>query len=232
MGLFTKLFTALRGAGTEVGEAIVDSQALRIMDQEMRDARRHLDEAKENLAKVMAEQIGVEREVNRLKKQVAEYEGYAQAALDKGNENLATEIAGKIAEIENELAAQEKVLESYNSNVNMLKQTIKNTERNIQSMERQVSVVKTTESVQKASAAAATKFSGTNSALRTATESLERIKQKQQQQSDQMQAAMQLQQDESGDGLQAKLKEAGILTSDGTTGNAVLERLKAKRTQV
>lgn len=59
MGLFTKLFTALRGAGTEVGEAIVDSQAMRIMDQEMRDARGHLDEAKENLAKVMAEQIGV-----------------------------------------------------------------------------------------------------------------------------------------------------------------------------
>ncbi|MEN9848209.1 MAG: hypothetical protein RL368_949, partial [Pseudomonadota bacterium] len=141
MGLFTKLFTALRGAGTEVGEAIVDSQAMRIMDQEMRDARQHLDEAKENLAKVMAEQIGVEREVNRLKKQVAEYEGYVQQALDKGDENLATEIAGKIAEIENELAAQEKILESYNGNVNMLKQTIKNTERNIQSMERQVSVV-------------------------------------------------------------------------------------------
>ena len=91
MGLFTKLFTALRGAGTEVGEAIVDSQAMRIMDQEMRDARGHLDEAKENLAKVMAEQIGVEREVNRLKKQVAEYEGYVQQALDKGDENLATD---------------------------------------------------------------------------------------------------------------------------------------------
>lgn len=229
MGLFTKLFTALRGAGTEIGEAIVDSQAIRIMDQEMRDARDHLDAAKENLAKVMAEQIGVEREVSRLKKKVAEYENYAQQALDKGDERLATEIAEKIAELENELLAQEKILESYNNNVNMLKQTIKNTERNIQAMERQVSVVKTTESVQKASAAAANKFSGTNSTLRTASESLERIKQKQQQQSDLMQAAMQLQQEESGDGLQAKLKQAGILTDDGATGNDVLARLKAKR---
>lgn len=228
MGMFSKLLTAIRGAFTEAGEAVVDTQSLRILDQEMRDAKLHLDEAKENLTKVIAEQMGVEREVNRLKKAMQEYEGYAMRALEKGDEKLAAEIADKIAELENELEAQQSVLDGYNNNITGLKQTIRNTERNIKSMEREVSVVKTTRSVQKASEAAAAKFSGSTSALRTATDSLERIKKKQQEKSDQMSAALKMQQEESGDVLQDKLKQAGIV-SGSASGNSVLERLRAKR---
>ena len=85
MGFFRKLFTAFRGMASEAGETIIDTQAIRILEQEVRDARKHLDEAKENLAKVIAEQIGSEREVKRLKKTIAEYEEYAIQALDKGS---------------------------------------------------------------------------------------------------------------------------------------------------
>ena len=38
MTVWSKLLSALRGGANEVGEAIVDSQALRILDQEIRDA--------------------------------------------------------------------------------------------------------------------------------------------------------------------------------------------------
>lgn len=228
MGIFDKLFTALRGAANEAGETVIDSQALRILDQEMRDSRKHIDEAKENLAKVMAEQMGVERSVKALQKSIKEYEDYAMQALNKGEEALALELSQKIAGLENQLEADQSVLNSYNANINDLKQIIRNTENNIQAMEREISVVKTTESVQKASSAAATKFSGSNSALRSATESLERIKKKQQQRTDQMKAAMQLQQHETGDELQAKLKSAGIVKG-GASSNAVLERLKARQ---
>jgi len=227
MGVFSKLFTAFRGAATEAGETIVDSQSLRILDQEMRDSKRHLEEAKENLAKVIAEQIGVERDVKRLIKSIKEYEGYAEQALEKADESLATEIAEKIAELENELEAQQSVLDGYNANIKTLKQTIRNTERSIKTMMREVSVVKTTESVQKASSAAAAKFSGSNSALRSATDSLERIKQRQQQKMDQMTAAMQIQQQESGDDLQAKLREAGIVQANASA-RSVLDRIKNK----
>ncbi|MCP4696182.1 MAG: PspA/IM30 family protein [Gammaproteobacteria bacterium] len=228
MGVFSKLFTALRGSATEVGEAIVDTQALRILDQEMRDSRKNLDEAKENLTKVIAEQIGVEREVNRLKKKLGEYEGYAVQALDKGDEALAGEIAEKMAELENDLEAQQSVLNGYNDNIRMLKKTIRGTERNIKSMEREISVVKTTSSVQKANEAAAAKFSGTTSSLRSATDSLERIKKKQQKKSDQMAAAMRMQQQESGGDLRNKLKAAGIVAGSASS-NSILDRLKAKR---
>jgi len=228
MGFFSKMMTAFSGLGNEMGEAIIDTQALRILDEEMRDAKLHLDQAKENLAKVMAEQMGVEREVKQLRKRINEYEEYVMQALDKGDENLANEIATKIADLENELEAQQSVLDGYNASLTQLKQTIRNTERNIKSMQREISVVKTTEKVQEASSAAAAKFSGSNTALRSATDSLERIKKRQQKRSDQMTAAMQMQQEESGDDLQDKLRKAGIVKGNASS-NAVLERLRAKR---
>lgn len=228
MSFLSKLFTAFRGAANDVGETIVDTQAMRILEQEVRDAKKHLDEAKENLAKVIAEQIGIERDIKRLKKSLEEYEGYAIQALDKGDEKLAEEIAEKVADLENELNTQQSVLEDYNSNINTLKQNIRDAERNIKSIEREISVVKTTDSVQKANTAAATKFSGSTSSLRTATDSLERIKKKQQQKADQMKAAMELQQEESGGDLQNKLREASIV-QDKASSHSVLERLKAKR---
>jgi phage shock protein A len=219
MNFFKKLFTAFRGITSSAGEAIIDTQAIRILEQEVRDAKKHLDEAKENLAKVIAEQMGVEREIKRLTKSIEEYEGYAIQALDKGNDKQAQEIAEKIADFENELKAQQDVLESYNSNITTLKQHIKETEHNIKSIEREINVIKTTESVQKANMAA-TQFSGQTSALRDASESLERIKKKQQLKTDQMKAARELQQQES---------DANLPLNDAVQSHSVLERLKAKQ---
>ncbi|WP_353573291.1 PspA/IM30 family protein [Candidatus Albibeggiatoa sp. nov. BB20] len=228
MGIFTKLFTALRGGINEAGETLVDSQAMRILDQEIRDAKQHLDEAKQNLTKVMAEQIGIEREAKKLKANITEYEGYALQALDKSDESLAAEIANKIAGIEDELAAQQAVLDSYNTNVHELKQAIRQTERNIHSMEREISVVKTMESVQKANIQASAQFTHSDSALRSAKASLERIREKQQRKNDEMKAAMSLQQEDNNGQLHTKLREAGILKPE-SLGNEVLERLKANR---
>ncbi len=228
MGFFSKLFTALRGAANEAGDTVLDTQSMRILDQEIRDSKKALDEAKENLTKVIAQQMGVERDVKRLQKALAEYEGYAMQALDKGDENLATEIADKIAEVENELEAQQSVLDGYKASVSNLKRTIRDTERNVKSMEREISVVKTTEKVNKAKEAAAAQFSGSNSALRTATDSLERIKKRQQERTDRMNAALQMQREEAGDGLQDKLKSAGIISA-GASSHSVLERLKQRQ---
>jgi len=228
MSIWKKLFTAVRGSVNEAGEAIADNQALRILDQEMRDANANLNKAKESMTGVMAEQMGVVRKVKELKNKIEEHEGYVAQSLDKGDEALALEIADKIAEFSNELEAQEKLLEGYKANVAQLKRTIAETERNIKAMEREVSIVKTTEAVQKANAAAAAKFSGSNSSMTSATSSLERIKAKQQKRGDQMKAAVELQKESDGGDLQAKLKSAGIV-SGNASANAILEKIKAKK---
>jgi len=227
MNILSKLLTALRGAATETGEAIVDAQGIRILEQEVRDAKSHLEQAKENLTEVIAEQMAVQRKVDSLRSSIEEHERYAVQALEKNNETLALEVAEKVANLTNELDTQTAVLDSLVSNVGVLKQTIAATERNIQGMERELTLVKTTESVNKANEAVATRFSGSESALRSATESLERIKAKQQKKADRLQAALDLQDEENGENLHAKLQEAGILTRKSTAAS-ILERLKAE----
>ena len=49
MNIWAKMITALRGGVNEAGEAIVDSQALRILDQEVRDSAEELKRSKDIL---------------------------------------------------------------------------------------------------------------------------------------------------------------------------------------
>ncbi len=228
MAILAKMFTALRGGATEAGQSVVDHQALRILDQEMRDAEKELAGAKSQLAEVMAQRKGVEREVARLKAAVAEHEDYAAKALEKGDETLAGEVCERIAQYEDELTLQEQAHAQYESGVNQLKRSIKSTERNIGAMKRQISMVKATEKVHKASAAANARFAGTNTSLSSATDSLERIKNRQQERADRMEAAASLAKDEEGGELDQRLKDAGIV-SGGARGSDVMERIRAKR---
>ncbi|HHI94007.1 MAG TPA: PspA/IM30 family protein [Gammaproteobacteria bacterium] len=230
MGIFNKLLTAVRGGATEVGEAIVDSQAIRILEQEIRDSKKALHDAKTGLTSIMAEKMGVDRKVKDLTAKITEHEAYAMQAMEKGDENLALDIANKIAEFEHELTIQQGIRDGYDSKVASLKKMIRQSERNIQAMDREVSVVKTTAKVQKANDLASAKFSGSNSSLRSATESLERVKARQQQREDQAAAAMELHADENGDDLQARLKNAGIVDS-GSSGSSILDRLKKQKEQ-
>lgn len=228
MSIFRKLVTAVRGGATEVGEAIVDTQAIRILEQEVRDSKTALNDAKTNLTAIMAEKMGIDRKVKDLNAKIKEHEGYAMQALDKGDEGLAVDVATKISDFEHELNIQKGIHDGYETKIGALKKMIRQTERNIQAMDREISVVKTTEKVQKANELASAKFSGSNSALNSATDSLERIKARQQQREDQSAAAMELQSEESGDDLQSRLKNAGIVES-GSSGSSVLERLKKQK---
>lgn len=228
MAILAKMFTALKGGATEAGQAIVDHQALRILDQEMRDAEKELNAAKSQLTEVMAQRKSVEREAARLRSAIAEHEDYAAKALDKGDEALATEVAERIAQFEDELKLQDQAYAQYDSGVNQLKRSIKATERNIAAMKRQVSMVKATERVQKASAAANARFSGTSTSMTSAAGSLERIKKRQQERADRMEAAAQLANETEGGDLERRLKEAGIAPGGGGAGD-VLARIKAKR---
>lgn len=231
MAFWSKLVTAVRGAVNEAGEAAVDNQALRILDQEIRDAEAELSKAKENLAAVMAEKIGVERRVHALREKIAQHEGYAIQALNKGEEALATELATKIAEHEEELTAQTAVMGGFTDNIHQLKQSIRQTERNIKAMKREVNVVRATESVQKANDAVTSSYSGADSAVRSASDTLARIKARQQQRADRSAAARALQHEESGGDLQAKLAAAGITSGGHAAAGDILARLK-QRSQV
>ena len=227
MNIWAKMMTALRGGVNEAGEAIVDSQALRILDQEVRDASEELKQSKNALAEIMAREKLAAEKCATLKKQVEEHEGYAVKALDKGDEALAHEVAQKIADLENQLNQETEASEGYAKSANDLRSAIVHTERNLKRLKQQVDTVKATENVQRAQAAVAERYSGSNSKMRTAMDSLERIKEKQALKSAQMNAASELSQETTDSSLQTKLEEAGIAPS-GSSADEILARIKSK----
>jgi len=228
MGILNKILTAFRGGANEVGQSIVDANSTRIFEQEIRDAEKHLTKAKRELTDVMAKEMQASREIDRIKRAIAEHEGYATQALEKGNETLALEVAEKIAQLEMELAEQQTANDSFSAHAARLKDLVKKTERQLADYQRQLSMVKTTESVQKATASITDSFASSNSKLLNAKDSLERIKARQQQFDDRLKAAENLEAGNSDQSLKAKLAEAGI-GEQKSNASDVLERLKAKK---
>ncbi len=225
--MWSKLVTALRGGLNEAGEAVVDSQALRILDQEVRDATQELKDSKDSLTSILAQQKLAEEKAAQLKARIDEYEGYASQALEKGDDKLALEVAEKVAAYENQLSVENESAQAFAKNAQDLRAAIGNAEQNIKRIKQQIDTVKATENVQRAQSAVAERHSGANSKLRTAMDSLERIKEKQALKQAKMNAASEIHQEESQDSLDEKLKAAGI-AGGGSDAAKVLERLKKK----
>ncbi|MET1254456.1 PspA/IM30 family protein [Aliikangiella maris] len=227
MSILKKLVTAIRGGAREVGESIVDANALRILEQEIVDQENAIAKAKDSLTDVMADQSKTARQINALKERVAEHEGFASQALEKGDEALALEVAEKIAEYENEIADLQPVLDNYKASVISLKDQIKKAEKSIQEHRRELSVVKTTESVQKARVSVNSSLSSGVSKSTAARESLNRIKDRQQRMEDKIKASEELNAENTDQALKDRLAAAGIGDTK-SKANDILARLKNK----
>ena len=228
MNLWSKMLTALRGGMNEAGEAVVDTQALRILDQEVRDASTELKLSKESLVSIIAQQKVAEQKVEALVGSITEYEGYALKALEQKDEALALEIAEKIATLENQKGFEEEAVNGFSTSAARLKAAIASADNNIKRLKQQIDTVKATESVQRAQESVSQRYAGSNTKLQTAMDSLERIKQKQTLTAAKLQAAEELQGSTAEQSLQEKLQQAGI-ANQGQQASNVLERLKNKQ---
>lgn len=225
MGIITKIWTAVRGHATEAGEAIIDSNALTILDQEMRDADAELRRSKDSLTEVMAKRKVASDKLLDKKAKAKEYEGYVQAALSKNDEALATEVAGKIAELEGDIATDEGLIKEFDASIDSLHKSISEADERLKRMKVKVDVVKAREHVIKASQVAAAANSGANSKVAGALESLDRLQESQIQRQARIEAANQLAKENTDAGLDEKLKAAGIKPG-GTSAQDVLARFR------
>ena len=222
MNLWSKMLTALRGGMNEAGEAVVDTQALRILDQEVRDASAELKLSKESLVAIIAQQKVAEQKVEALVGSITEYEGYALKALEQKDEALALEIAEKIATLENQKGFEEEAVNGFSTSAARLKAAIASADNNIKRLKQQIDTVKATESVQRAQESVSQRYAGSNTKLQTAMDSLERIKQKQTLTAAKLQAAEELQGSTAEQSLQEKLQQAGIANQGQQASNCLL----------
>jgi phage shock protein A len=239
--VLSKLWTALRGAANEAGEAAVDVNATRILDQEIRDADNELREARIALASMMGKQTVERNHLAEKQAKLEEYAGYIRQTLAKQkaaesagqtaditkHASLAQEVATKYAEQEALIKASDNVIAEYGKNVDVLKQKIAAGETAIRTLKQRADTVKAKQHVIKASAAVAAASSSTDSRARNALDSLERIEKRQEEALAQMDAANALSAESTGEALEERLRKAGVIPSAGAASD-VLARFKSE----
>ena len=137
-------------------------------------------------------------------------------------------MAEKLAVIESDIAQQTQSLTSYQEHTERLKTMILESEKQLKDYQRQLAMVKTTEQVQKTTAAISNNFVAADSRMVTAKETLERIKNQQQEYDDRLAAGKQLDAEMSGSNLQNKLQAAGI-SGDKQKAEDILARLRTDK---
>ena len=232
MSILEKILTLFRGAATEAGQSIVDKNAVRILDQEIRDAQNESVRAKDELARLMAQQklAGDKLQAKQAKK--AEYEGHIARLLATNDQNLAREVAAKVAQLESELAGEQKDYASLAAAIEKMHDAIRTADRRITGLQQQVDQVKVNESVLRSQSVIAARHSGQNAKLRTALDSLDRVKTRQAEEAAQIEAANTLS-DSEGDGdLQRRLAAAGVVAGQVSADDVLARFQKTTVTQV
>lgn len=228
MSVWKKLMSAVKGGVNEAAEAVVDSQALRILDQEIREAKEELRKSDYALTQIIAKRKLSEQKINGLDQSLAEYEGHARKAAEKGDQSLALECAQKVVELRGQKDAEQAYLDQFQASEKTLRQNISQAKANLRRMEQQIDMVKATESVQKAQVAVSSRHMGANSKMKTAAESLTRLQERQKQRGAELEAANELAANESGSDLEARLAEAGIKGGSASADDELARILQNK----
>lgn len=224
-GVWTRLFSAVRGGVNEAAEAAADTQTLRILDQEIRDAEGSLRKAQTDLAGLMGRRRLSEQKIAEMREKLAKDEALAGKALAQNREDLARDVAGRMATLANQMGQEENALQQIATSETRLKDIVTKTRQRLETMKREIETVKVTESVQKAQSAIAHQSAGVSSKMNDAMASLERIKQKQAMTSARIEAGDELAAIESGGDLDRRLLEAGI-GEGASSADDILARIR------
>jgi phage shock protein A len=209
MSVWKKLVTAVKGGATEAAQSVVDNQAIRILEQEIREAKDELRKSDHARTQILAKCKLAQQKVDALNSSIKQYEEHARKAAGT-DQQLALDCAQKVVEQRSELEAEQTYLDQFKQSEKKLASNISQAKGNLRRLEQQVDMVKATESVQKAQVAVSSSHMGANSKMKTATESLERIMDKQNMRNAELEAAEELASDESSDDLEKRLAAAGI----------------------
>lgn len=228
MSLFKDIVEAVRGGAKGVSDFLSDRNSIDLLEQEIQAVAADLLKAREDLTEAVAKHMHSSRELTALQLEINNREEQARQALAQGDETLALKIAEAIAELDADLAEQEQVNTIFSGHVARLKTLVSKTERQIKDYERQLEMVKTTESIQKASEAITSNYASSNTKMLSARDSLERIRERQQRSLDIMEAEQELMAQTGEKTLEERLEQAGI-SDTKSSANAVLNRLKSDK---
>lgn len=219
--------TLLRGAASEAEEALFDANAIRVLEQQLRDAAAALEHSRRELACAMAHQASEERAVAALDARIAELETAAREAIAAARDDLAGEAATVIAATEDERNLRNASVEKFAADVRRLKQLSEDGRLRLADLRHGLEMARAQEALRRAGANGRRALSVGTGALREAEATLVRIREVQAKEEDVAAALDELEARESGRDLSDRLAAAGFGSIKKTKPADVLARLKA-----
>ncbi len=227
MGILKDIVTALRGGASEIGEAIVDSQAMRILEQEIRDAKEGIGNAKASLSKLKSREIQMKRNIAEIDDDLKSYTAAVKGAIAEEKNELAREIAEKIGELRTDKAEQEGQYHVLKSEVDKIYSVIKSREKMISKNETELEKARTIEELNKTNRAISAAMPTSENSAKRVNRALDRVKQKQKDFINDTEAEEWLLAKENGGDLDKQIAAAGLGGSGKKSTDDILAEFSA-----
>ena len=130
MSVWKKLITAVKGGANEAAQSVVDSQAIRILEQEIREAKEELRKSDHARTQILAKCKLSQQKVDGFNQSIAEYEAHARKAIDTDRE-LALDCAQKVSELKAERDQEQQYLDQFNASEKQLAKNIQQAKANL-----------------------------------------------------------------------------------------------------
>lgn len=220
--------TLLRGAAAQAEECVFDANAIRILEQQLRDAAAALELSKRELACAMAYQAGEERAIAGLDTRCADLEENARKALEAGREDLAGEAAAVIAASENERTERQAARDRFAVEVRRLKQMAESGRARLADLKHGLELARAQEGLKRAGANGRRAIATGTGALREAEATLVRIRSLQSRDDDVAAALDELERQGTCENVADRLRDAGFSSEAHVKPADVLARMKAR----
>jgi phage shock protein A len=221
----SKIATAFRGSVRESAEVIIDANSLRIFAQEIHECENHVTQTKHQLASIIAEKSRVEREVDIIQTSIEQYETRMAKLLQQDDEVSALKLAEQVSIKEAFLQRNQKHAEQLQNHQDQLQQTMHKMISRLDNFRSEYRMAKSTGRMQNAQSKLASHSSGSLSRFGDMQDSLDRIREKQQQFSDEMNAM-----DQINAALSGQQENDDIVLK--ASANEILNRVKSNNKEV
>jgi phage shock protein A len=225
--MFKTLSTLIAGVNARSEDRVRDAFAIELIDQKIREAEQSLKAAKATLASLIQRQRSEERQHDALKNRIKDMMGRAQSALDNGRDDLATEAASAVAQMENELTIRHETCDRLDQEVIRLRNSIEAGHRRIIDLKQgaiQARAVRREQAIQ-------TKLNSTigrTSNIEEAEELIGRVMGRDDP-FEQSEILREIDRDLGHETLTDRMADQGFSASNRTTADDVLGRLKKKK---
>ncbi|MEP5728295.1 MAG: PspA/IM30 family protein [Sulfitobacter sp.] len=129
--MFATMKTLFAGASARAEEQVRDHYSIELIDQKIREAEANLKAAKVGLASLIQRERSERRQMDAIADRITELTERARAAMAGGREDMATQAAQAIADMENEQGRRQETLDRLETRIMQLRQSVETSNRRI-----------------------------------------------------------------------------------------------------